>query len=214
MSFWEGKKVLLTGHTGFKGSWLSELLLYRGSKVYGLALQPDTTPALFTQLALDQRIDHFVCDVRDADKVARRIHSVRPDILIHMAAQALVRRSYECPRLTFATNIMGTVHVLEALRCLSKRCAVVVITSDKVYKDVKSKSSKRETDQLGGFEPYSVSKVATELMIDCYRHSFFANRFRTKGDIVIATARSGNVLGGGGLGRRQAPAGSGKSISC
>ena len=198
MSFWEGKRVLITGHTGFKGCWLSELLLLRGSKVYGLALNPEITPALFLQLGLKKRIDHSICDIRDANGVAERIRTVQPDILIHMAAQSIVRRSYSQPILTFSTNTIGTVHVLDALREINNRCAVVIVTTDKVYKNVNNENPMRETDQLGGHDPYSASKAAAELVAESYRKSFFADTFqKTWNEVLVATARAGNVMGGG-----------------
>ena len=198
MGFWEGKRVLITGHTGFKGCWLSELLLLRGSKVYGLALKPETTPALFLQLGLKKRVDHCICDIRDAKGVAERIRTVQPDILFHMAAQSIVRRSYSQPILTFSTNTIGTVHVLDALREINNRCAVVIVTTDKVYKNVSSESPMRETNQLGGHDPYSASKAAAELVTECYRKSFFTDTFQKPwNEVLVATARAGNVMGGG-----------------
>ena len=198
MRFWEGKRVLITGHTGFKGCWLSELLLLRGSKVYGLALNPEMTPALFFQLGLKNRVDHYICDIRDAKGVAERIRTVQPDILIHMAAQSLVRRSYSQPISTFSTNTLGTVHVLDALREIKRRCAVIVVTTDKVYRKVNNEKPNRETDQLGGHDPYSASKAAAELVTECYRKSFFANTFQKSGNqVLVATVRAGNVMGGG-----------------
>ena len=203
MGFWEGKRVLITGHTGFKGSWLSELLLLRGSKVYGLALNPEITPALFFQLDLKNRVDHYICDIRDAKGVANRIRTVQPDILIHMAAQSIVRRSYSQPISTFSTNTLGTVHVLDALREIKRRCAVIVVTTDKVYKIVNDEKPNRETDQLGGHDPYSASKAAAELVTECYRKSFFTNTLQKAGsEVLVATVRAGNVMGGGVIGQR------------
>ncbi len=173
MNFWKEKNVLVTGHTGFKGSWLCELLLARGCRVYGLALQPHARPSLFMQLDLQKRIDHFVCDVRNFQGVSDRIITVQPDVVIHMAAQSLVRRSYIEPVLTLSTNLMGTVSLLESLRKLECRCAVVIVTTDKVYKDINEDHPKVETDQLGGHDPYSASKAAVELLVDSYRRSFF-----------------------------------------
>lgn len=191
MGFWSGRRVLVTGHTGFKGSWLCELLLARGSKVFGLALTP-SEPALFTQLDLAARIDHHVADIRDPDAVARRVKAVRPEVVLHLAAQSLVRPSYREPLETWATNAMGTVHVLEAIRQLGTPCAVVVVTTDKVYDNREWEHSYRETDVLGGHDPYSASKAGAELVAASYRKSFFAD-----GDVRLATARAGNVIGGG-----------------
>ena len=198
MGFWEGKRVLITGHTGFKGCWLSELLLLRGSKVYGLALNPEITPALFFQLDLKKRVDHYICDIRDAKGVANRIKTVQPDILIHMAAQSIVHRSYSQPISTFSTNTLGTVHVLDALRELKRRCAVIVVTTDKVYKNVNNEKPNCETDQLGGHDPYSASKAAAEIVTESYRKSFFTDTFQKSwSEVLVATARAGNVMGGG-----------------
>ncbi len=191
--FWQGKSVLVTGHTGFKGSWLSLWLTELGATVHGLALPPDTSPSLFDQLHLSTAVDHFVGDVRNASLVASRVHDVQPDVVFHLAAQPLVRRSYAEPMLTWETNVMGTVHVLEALRSLDKSVAVVIATTDKVYENLESRHAYRETDRLGGRDPYSASKSATELAVASWRSSFFSASFGTR----VATARAGNVIGGG-----------------
>lgn len=191
MSFWSGKRVLVTGHTGFKGSWLCELLLARGSQVHGLALEP-TEPALFNQLALETRLDHHVADIRDPAAVAERVRAVRPQVVLHLAAQPLVRRSYREPVGTWATNVMGTAHVLEAIRELGTPCVVVVVTTDKVYDNREWEHPYRETDMLGGHDPYSASKAGTELVSASYRKSFFSGT-----GVRLATARAGNVIGGG-----------------
>lgn len=192
MGFWNGRRVLVTGHTGFKGSWLCELLLARGSKVHGLALAPNNGPALFTQLDLAARIDHHVADVRDPAAVAKRVEAVRPEVMLHLAAQPLVRPSYREPMETWATNVMGTVHVLEAIRQLDAPCTVVVVTTDKVYENREWEHPYRETDVLGGHDPYSASKAGMELVAASYRKSFFAGS-----GVRLATARAGNVIGGG-----------------
>lgn len=192
MGFWQGKRVLVTGHTGFKGSWLSELLLARGGTVYGLALKPDTHPSLFDQLALTERIDHHIADVRDEKAVLRRVAQVRPDVVLHLAAQPLVRRSYEAPVETWATNVMGTVNVLEGVRQLGTSCIVVIVTTDKVYGNREWEHPYRESDALGGHDPYSASKAATELAAASYGKAFFGG-----GPVRLATARAGNVIGGG-----------------
>jgi CDP-glucose 4,6-dehydratase len=192
MTFWLGKTVLVTGHTGFKGAWLCTWLSARGAKVHGLALAPDTTPALFDQLGLAARIGNSLGDIRDADLVARRIADVAADVIFHMAAQPLVRRSYRDPLETWSTNVMGTAHVLEGARIAARPCAVVVVTTDKVYANREWEHAYRETDRLGGHDPYSASKAATELVVDCYRRAFFGH-----GMIRVATARAGNVIGGG-----------------
>lgn len=192
MGFWGGRRVLVTGHTGFKGSWLCEVLLARGASVSGLALAPDTQPALFTQLGLAARMDHAIGDIRDAAVVAERVRTVRPEVVLHLAAQPLVRRSYREPLETWATNVMGTAHVLEAVRSLEAPCAVVVVTTDKVYENREWEHPYRETDPLGGHDPYSASKAGTELVAASWRKAFFAGSA-----IRLATARAGNVIGGG-----------------
>ena len=191
-TFWRGKRVLITGHTGFKGSWLSALLLGYGADVHGLSLSPDTNPALFDQLGLARRLDHAIGDIRDAALVSTRIRNVRPEVVLHMAAQPLVRRSYRDPVETWSTNVMGTAHVLEALRNWQDPCAVVVVTTDKVYENREWQHPYREEDRLGGRDPYSASKAGTELLVESYRRSFFAG-----GPVRLATARAGNVIGGG-----------------
>lgn len=192
MGFWNGRRVLVTGHTGFKGSWLCELLLSRGSEVYGLALAPNSGPALFMQLGLADRIDHHVADIRDPAAVAERVDAVRPEVVLHLAAQPLVRRSYREPVETWATNVMGTAHILEAIRQLNTPCSVIVVTTDKVYDNREWEHPYRETDPLGGHDPYSASKAGTELVAASYRKSFFVGS-----GIRLATARAGNVIGGG-----------------
>ena len=164
-SFWEGRRVLLTGHTGFRGSWLALWLLELGAQVTGLALSPDTEPNLFAQLGLDRRLDHRVGDIRDADRVASLVNEVRPQVVLHLAAQPLVRRSYAEPTATWATNVMGSIHLLEALRSLLEPSTAVLITTDKVYRNNEWLYGFRENDPLGGHDPYSTSKAAAELAI-------------------------------------------------
>lgn len=188
-----GKSVLVTGHTGFKGSWLVEWLVLLGAKVTGFALRPDTQPALFDQLQLENRIDHVLGDVRDADAVSLAVRSVQPDFVFHLAAQPLVRRSYREPVMTWETNVTGTLHVLEALRRLEKPCAAVFITTDKVYENREWAFAYREDEPLGGHDPYSSSKAAAEIGIAAWRRSFFTRPHPVK----IASARAGNVIGGG-----------------
>lgn len=192
MQFWAGKRVLVTGHTGFKGSWLCEMLLARGAQVSGLALAPDTRPALFDQLGLSRRMDHAIGDIRDATSVAVRLRDTRPDVVLHLAAQPLVRRSYREPLETWATNVMGTAHLLEAIRHLDAPCAVVVVTTDKVYENREWEHPYRETDPLGGHDPYSASKAGTEVVAQSWRKAFFAGT-----GVRLVTARAGNVIGGG-----------------
>lgn len=187
-----GKTVWLSGHTGFKGAWLARWLIQLGAKVHGFALPPATTPSVFEQLALAEKIEHEIGDVRDADAVKKSILRVRPDFVFHLAAQALVRYSYDHPLETYATNVMGTAHVLEALRALEKPCAAVIVTTDKCYENREMDYAYAEEDHLGGHDPYSSSKGAAEIVTAAYRRSFFG-----KSPVRIASARAGNVIGGG-----------------
>jgi len=188
-----GARVLVTGHTGFKGSWLCEWLLSLGADVTGYALEPDTTPALFTQLGLASRLRHVVGDIRSADTVRRLIAETRPDFVFHLAAQPLVRRSYRDASYTWETNVLGTVNVLDALRQLSHPCSAVMVTTDKCYENREWLYGYRENDPLGGHDPYSSSKAAAELAIASWRNSFFSSGHPVR----IASARAGNVIGGG-----------------
>ncbi|MEP6823051.1 MAG: GDP-mannose 4,6-dehydratase, partial [Chthoniobacterales bacterium] len=169
-----GKIVWLSGHTGFKGSWLAAWLLELGARVHGYALEPITSPSLFEQLGLAQDLEHEICDIRDAAAVERSIESAKPDFVFHLAAQPLVRLSYQEPRETYDTNVMGTVNVLEALRRLDAPCVAVMVTTDKCYQNREWLSSYREEDALGGHDPYSSSKAAAEIAIASYRSSFFS----------------------------------------
>lgn len=193
---YKGKRVLVTGHTGFKGAWLAEWLLGLGAKVTGLALPPATEPALFDQLGLAGRLDHRIGDIRDLATVRAVVAECQPDYVFHLAAQALVRLSYEQPVETYATNVMGTAHVLEALRLAKKPCTVIAITTDKCYENREWVHSYREEDPMGGYDPYSSSKGAAELVINAYRRSFFSAG-ATGPAIRLASARAGNVIGGG-----------------
>lgn len=187
-----GRPVLVTGHTGFKGSWLCEWLLALGAKVTGFGLQPETSPSLFAQLALPEWLNHRVRDIRDPAQVKEVVEQTQPDFVFHLAAQALVRRSYCEPVLTYQTNLGGTLNLLEALRSLRKSCAAVIVTTDKVYENLERPLGYGEDDPLGGFDPYSSSKAAAEIAIASWRRSFFSNH-----RVRIASARAGNVLGGG-----------------
>jgi len=193
-SFWQGKRVLLTGHTGFKGAWLSLWLLHLGAKVTGLSLEPDTQPALFSQLNLATELDHHIGDIRDATSVKAIVERTKPDVVFHLAAQPLVRRSYLQPVETWNTNVMGTIHVLEALKQCTHPCAAVFITTDKCYENREWNYGYRENDPLGGHDPYSSSKAAAELAIASWRKSFFK---ASSSFVAIASARAGNVIGGG-----------------
>ncbi len=187
-----GKRVLVTGHTGFKGAWLSEWLLGLGAKVTGYSLPPNTKPALFEQLGLASRLEHIEGDIRDSAKLAKAVHAAKPNFVFHLAAQALVRESYARPIETFDVNAMGTAHLLDALRSSRKPCTVVLITTDKCYENREWVHGYREDDPLGGHDPYSASKAAAEIVIASYRRSFFACH-----PVKIASARAGNVIGGG-----------------
>ena len=189
---YRGKKVFVTGHTGFKGSWLCEWLLALGADVAGLSLAPEPG-ALFPELHLEKRMAHLVGDIRDRSLVARAICDFAPDHVFHLAAQPLVRASYEKPVETFETNVNGTIHVLEALRALKEPCTAVFITTDKCYENREWLQGYRETDKLGGNDPYSASKAMAELAVASCRRSFFPPDCAVR----IASARAGNVLGGG-----------------
>ena len=192
MSFWNGKKVLLTGHTGFKGSWLAFWLDSLGAQICGYALAPDGEINLFDNLRLAGQIKHVVGDIRDLAHFEKTIADFQPDVVFHLAAQSLVRRSYRQPVETYETNVIGTVNVLEAVRRTESVKSVVIITTDKVYENKEWLWAYRENERLGGFDPYSNSKACAELAVSAYRNSFFAG-----GDCLIASARAGNVIGGG-----------------
>lgn len=191
-AFWQGKTVLLTGHTGFKGAWLAFWLHRLGAKVVGLSLPAATQPNLFALARIDELIDSRHGDIRDAATVAAQVRDAHPDIVFHLAAQALVHASYRDPLTTFATNVQGTANVLNALRAPSTTRVVVAVTTDKVYQNLEHSYPYRETDALGGHDPYSASKAACELVIASYRDSFL-----THDGVAVASARAGNVIGGG-----------------
>lgn len=189
---YRGKSVWLSGHTGFKGAWLATWLLQLGARVHGFALEPHTTPSLFEQLGLASELTHEIGDVRDAAAVTRSIDAAAADFVFHLAAQPLVRLSYDQPVETYDVNVMGTIHVLEALRRTARSCAAVFITTDKCYENREWLHSYREEDPLGGYDPYSSSKAAAEIAIAAYRRSFFGSH-----PVKVASARAGNVVGGG-----------------
>lgn len=191
-SFWHGKRVLMTGHTGFKGSWLSLWLQSMGAQLRGISLAPPTAPALFDVAQVAEGMDHQLADIRDFDKVKKLLVEFKPEILIHMAAQPLVRLSYQQPIETYATNVMGTVHVLEAARHAASVRAIVNITTDKCYENKEWVWGYREDEPMGGHDPYSNSKGCAELVSSAYRKSFL-----NPAGIAMATARAGNVIGGG-----------------
>ncbi len=187
-----GKRVFVTGHTGFKGSWLCEWLLGLGAEVTGYSLKPPTRPALFEQLGLGRHLHHIIGDIRDLSGLTRAMRKAHPDFVFHLAAQPIVRDAYASPVETFEVNLMGTVHVLEALRPVTHPCAAVFITTDKCYENREWVYGYREDDPLGGHDPYSASKAAVEMAIGSYRRSFFQSH-----PVKIASARAGNVIGGG-----------------
>lgn len=191
--FWKGKKVFITGHTGFKGSWLSLWLQDMGAIVKGYALEPNTTPNLFTEANVGQNMDSEIGDITDLKRITDSMIAFNPEVLIHMAAQPLVRLSYKEPVLTYATNVMGTVNVLEAARKCSKLKAIVSVTTDKCYENKEWAWGYRENEPMGGHDPYSNSKGCAELVTAAYRKSFF-NESSTA---FLASARAGNVIGGG-----------------
>ena len=190
--FWQGRRVLVTGHTGFKGSWLSLWLQSMGATLRGIALAPPTQPALFSQARVVEGMDHCIADVRDGAAIQSLVHEFQPELVIHMAAQSLVRSSYREPVETYATNVMGTVHVLEAARQAGSVRAIVNVTTDKCYENRDWLWGYREDEQLGGHDPYSSSKACAELVSSAYRKSFLQGT-----GPVLATARAGNVVGGG-----------------
>jgi len=191
-SWYCGKKVFVTGHTGFKGAWLTLWLLSLGAEVAGYSLAPPTEPSLFNDLGLAERIRHIVGDVRDGGKLARALHDFEPEIVFHLAAQALVRVSYREPVENFETNVMGTVHFLDAVKKAPSVRAAIVVTSDKCYENREWVYAYRENDAMGGYDPYSASKGCAELVAAAYRNSFFQGE-----GAGIASARAGNVIGGG-----------------
>lgn len=191
------KRVLITGNTGFKGSWLSQWLLQLNAHVYGYALDPPTNPSLYDQLQLKKHVVHHTGDIRNLQELKKFIDLVRPDIIFHLAAQSLVRESYKDPINTIETNITGTANVLEAVRQLKISTNVVVITSDKCYENHEWIHGYRENDPMGGYDPYSVSKGAAELIVSAWRRSFFNTDHFNDHGVKLASARAGNVIGGG-----------------
>lgn len=190
--FWKDKRVLLTGLTGFKGAWMALWLTRLGAQVTGVSLAPETNPNLFELAGIGMITESQLCDIRDSTKLEELIKKAKPDLVFHLAAQALVLPSYRDPLNTFSTNVQGTANLLNAIRHIDTVQAVVAITSDKVYRNFEDSYPYRETDELGGQDPYSASKAAAEIVIASFRESYF----RSKG-IALASARAGNVIGGG-----------------
>ena len=191
--YFRNKKILVTGHTGFKGSWLVLWLNTLGAKIYGISNNYPTNPCNFKVLKLEKKINHKILDLRDLKKVKSYILKIKPDYIFHLAAQSLVKLSYKDPINTFSTNIMGTCNVLESIKYLKNKCNVVIITSDKSYKNIEIKRGYKENDLLGGIDPYSASKGSAELLIKSYYESFL----KSKKNIRISVSRAGNVIGGG-----------------
>jgi CDP-glucose 4,6-dehydratase len=196
-SYWKGRRVFLTGHTGFKGSWMSLWLAALGAETTGYALPPPTQPSLFELAKVEDSIHSIYADIRDFEKLKKAIDQCRPEVVIHMAAQTVVRTGYENPVETYSSNVMGTVHLLEALRQLGRPCAVVNVTSDKCYENREWIWAYREIDRMGGHDPYSNSKACAELVTSAFRDSFFSPETLDRHGIALASARAGNVIGGG-----------------
>jgi len=196
-SFWSGRRVFLTGHTGFKGSWMTLWLTQMGATVCGYSLAPPSRPSLFEVARIGERVHHIEADICDLPRLQVAMHNFAPEVVFHLAAQSLVRRSYSEPVLTYATNVMGTVNVLECMRHTTSVKAAVLVTTDKCYENREWHWGYREEDRLGGHDPYSSSKACAELVSAAYRDSFFPpSKLDTHG-VAVATARAGNVIGGG-----------------
>ncbi len=195
--FWDKKRVLVTGHTGFKGSWLSLWLQMLGAEVKGYALAPPTTPSMFEVAGIGRQMTSEINDIRDFPTLKASVKAFQPDIVFHLAAQSLVRTSYQLPLETYAINVMGTANLLEAIRGCGGVAAVVIITSDKCYRNRETREGYSEDAPLGGYDPYSNSKACAELVTDSYRESFFNATNYAEHGTAVATARAGNVIGGG-----------------
>lgn len=192
IDFFRHKRVLITGHTGFKGAWMCKLLVNAGARVIGYALEPPTTPSLFQMLSLEKQMISIIGDIRDLTHLQKVLDEVQPEIVIHMAAQPIVRDSYENPVYTYSVNVMGTVNILECVRHCPSVKSFVNVTTDKVYLNREWDWGYRENDELNGFDPYSNSKSCSELVTSSYKNSFFHDM-----DIAVTTVRAGNVIGGG-----------------
>lgn len=199
-NFYQGKKVLVTGHTGFKGTWMCKMLVRLGAQVTGYSLEPPTNPSLFQLSGIEKEIDSVIGDIRDLEHLKKVLLSKKPEIVIHLAAQPIVIESYSNPVYTYETNVMGTVNILEAIRCCESVQSFVNVTTDKVYLNKEWDWGYRENEELNGFDPYSNSKSCSELVTSSYRKSFFGGDKAVDGNgrrIAISTCRAGNVIGGG-----------------
>jgi CDP-glucose 4,6-dehydratase len=190
-NFWKGKKVLITGLSGFKGSWLALWLQRMGAQIHGISLPPETRPNLYGIADIAKITGSAFCDIRNADEIAAQVALIEPDIVFHLAAQALVLRSYEQPVETFGTNVMGTANLLNAIRNIKRTRVAIIVTTDKVYENLELSAPFREDDKLGGHDPYSASKAAAEILVASFRSSLFT------GKTALSTMRAGNVIGGG-----------------
>jgi CDP-glucose 4,6-dehydratase len=196
--FFKGKKILITGHSGFKGSWLTQILLNWGAKVAGISLSPNTQPSLFEILGLEKRAKSYFSDVRNFEKIKDIFEIEKPDIVFHLAAQPIVRESYDDPLKTFTTNAIGTANVLQAIKETGGVKSAVIITTDKVYENKEWVYPYRENDALGGHDPYSASKAAADIMANSYIQSFFSpDEYKARHNTLVAITRAGNVIGGG-----------------
>ena len=196
-TYFKDKKIFVTGHTGFKGAWFITWLHLLGAKIKGYSLAPENADSLFNIVAPQIEFENVIADIRDKEKIAAEIKNFQPDFIFHLAAQALVRRSYEIPAETFEVNAVGTANVLEAVHKLPGKCTVIIVTTDKVYENKEINYHYKETDVLGGYDPYSASKAATEIVVSSFRNSFFNTQHFAVHQKAIASARAGNVIGGG-----------------
>ena len=198
VNFYKQKRILITGHTGFKGTWLTLWLLKLGTNIVGYSLEPPTEPCLFEILKLKDKITHIIGDIRDIEKLKYVLKKYKPEIIFHLAAQSLVRLSYKFPKETYETNVMGTLNLFESIRESKSVKIVINVTSDKCYENKEWEYAYRENDILGGYDPYSSSKACSEILTSCYRSSFFnPEDYGKKHNISLASVRAGNVVGGG-----------------
>jgi len=195
--FWKNRRVFVTGHTGFKGSWLSLWLSSMGAEVVGYALEPPTSPSLYVQAGVDADLRSIIGDVRDFERLSAAVAEFKPEVVLHLAAQSVVRTGYEDPIGTYSSNVMGTVHLFESVRLLKQKCVVVNVTSDKCYENREWAWGYREIDRMGGHDPYSNSKGCAELVTSAYRDSYFRPELFHDHGVALASARAGNAIGGG-----------------